>query len=64
MAILDQYRRVIHLEIERTFHLFHGLARHAMGIDHHSSDISVTQERLDRANVVVRLQQMRCKAVA
>jgi hypothetical protein len=51
-------------EIKRAFRLFHGPARHAVGIDHRCSDIRMPEQRLDRANVVVRLQEMSGEAVA
>ncbi len=35
-----------------------------MGIDHRGSDVAVAQKRLDRADIVIRLQEVSCKTVA
>ena len=50
-------------EIQRASHLFEGLARNAMGIDHRGPDIAVAQKLLDRADVVIGLQKMRRERV-
>ena len=50
-------------EIKRALHFFDRSARNAVGIDHRGAHVCVAEERLDRADVVVGLQEMRCKAV-
>ena len=45
-------------EIQRAFNFFQGLARHAVGIDHRGPHIRMPEQRLDRADIVVRLEQM------
>jgi hypothetical protein len=64
MIILKNHETPRRSEIERAFRLFHGPARHAVGVDHRGPDVGVPQKRLDGADVVVGLQQVRCKAVA
>lgn len=51
-------------EIQRTFHLFDGLAFYRMSIYHGRPDIAVSQHFLNGADIVIRLQKMRCKTVA
>ena len=46
-------------EVQRALYFFLGFARDAMQINHRGPDIRMTQERLDRAEVVARLQKMR-----
>lgn len=55
---------IIRLKIQRTLCLFHGPARDATRVNHGRPHIAVAKELLDGADVVVRLKQMRGKAVA
>ena len=52
------------LEIQRALCLFQGTAFDRMCIDHRCSYIAVAQQRLNRPNVIARLQQMAGKTVA
>jgi len=52
------------LKIQGTYSLFTGLAFDGVRIDHGGFDIAVPQQFLDRANVVIGLQQVTGKAVA
>ncbi len=45
-------------EIQRALQFFDRFARHAVGVDHRGPDIRMSQERLDRADIIVRLEQM------
>jgi hypothetical protein len=47
------------LKIQRTFRFFDGFARDAVGINHCSPHIGVPEQLLDRADIIVRLKQMR-----
>ena len=51
-------------KIQLALCLFHGSARDAMGVDHSRSHIAVSEQFLNSADVVVRLKQVRRKAVA
>ena len=51
-------------EIQRALPLFHGLARYAMRINHRRPDVRVPEHFLDRANIIIRLQEVRCERVA
>ena len=51
-------------EIQRTLHLFESSAWHTMGVNHSSSDVTVTKKRLNRADVIICLKQVRGKRVA
>lgn len=51
-------------EIQRAFPLFRGFARYAMGINHRRPYIGMAEHFLDRADVVVSLQQVRGKRMA
>jgi len=46
------------LKIQRAFQVFDRPARNAVRIDHRGPDIRVSQQRLDGADVIVRLQEM------
>ncbi len=50
-------------KIKRALGFFDGLALDCMGINHCGSDIAVPQKLLNRADVVIGLQQMACKTV-
>src|SRR3990172_713914 len=51
-------------EIQRASRFFHGPARHAVGVDHRGTDIRVAEKRLDRAKVVISLQEVRGKRMS
>jgi hypothetical protein len=51
-------------EIERTFRLLDGYAPHGMRVYHCGSHIAVAKQLLNRADVIVGLQQMAGEAVA
>jgi len=51
-------------EIQRALQLFYGFARYTVSVDHRRSDIGMAEQRLDRADVVVGLQEMGGEAVA
>ncbi len=51
-------------KIERTFRLFHGPARYAMSIDHRRLYIAVAKQFLNRTDIVIGLEQVRCETVA
>jgi hypothetical protein len=51
------------LKIKRPFGLFDGFVFNCMAINHGSSDIAVTQQFQDRANIIVGLQQVAGKTV-
>ena len=55
---------LIDLKIQRALRLFDGPGRDTMGIDHRRAHISVPQERLDRADAVICLQQVRRERMA
>lgn len=50
-------------EIQRTFRLFDGLALNSMGVNHRSPDIAVSQQLLNRTNIIIGLQQMAGKTL-
>ena len=52
-----------YLKIERTFGLFFCLALDGMGINHRGSHIAVTQQFLNRTDIIIGLQQMTGKTV-
>ena len=51
-------------KIQRAFGLLERLARDTVRIDHRGPHITMTEQRLDRANVVVRLKQVRRERVS
>ena len=51
-------------EIERTFRLLDGYAPHGMRVYHCGSHIAVAKQLLNRADVIVGLQQMAGETVA
>ncbi len=51
------------LEIERALHLFYSAAWHTMGVNHSSSDVTVTKKRLNCPYIVVGLQKVRGETV-
>jgi len=50
-------------EIQWAFGLFDAQTLHGMGINHRRFQIAVPQQILNGANIIVRLQQVGCKAV-
>lgn len=64
LSVLFPAYFLVDLKIQRALHLFHGFARNAVGIDHRGPDIGVPQKRLDRADIIVRLQKMGGKGMA
>ena len=56
-------RESMNSEIKRTFGLFLCLALNGMRINHRGSHITVTQQFLNRPNIIVGLQKMTCKTV-
>ena len=52
------------LKIQRTLHFFYSSALHTVGINHSSSDITVTEQCLNCPYIVISLQEMRGKRVA
>jgi hypothetical protein len=50
------------LKIQRAFHLLYRLAQHAVGIEHSRPHVAVAQERLDRQDVVVGLEEVPSQA--
>ena len=51
-------------EIQRTFRLLHGPDRDAVGVDHGCFQTGVSEQSLDRADVVIGLEQVRGEGVA
>jgi hypothetical protein len=52
------YRVTARSEIERALCFLHRPARHAVRVDHRRPDIGMAEQRLDGADIVVRLQEM------
>ena len=51
-------------KVQRALRFLHGPGWHAVGVDHGRADIGAAEQRLDRADVVVRLQQVDRERVA
>jgi len=54
---------ILRLEIERAFRLFDCLALDGVGVNHRCPYIAVSQQFLNRTNIVIGLQQMAGKTV-